>query len=61
MLVDYSDKLKKPKLLEIRASVDANNEYFALAKKQIDEKGSVNYKELLEDFETWLKTYAKRV
>lgn len=57
MLVEYSKK--KPGLLEIGPTVDANNQYFALAKKQIDKKGSVNYKELLKDFENWLKKYAK--
>jgi flagellar protein FlaI len=55
MLVDYSEKTRSNSVIEADFVVDANDQYHRIFDKLREETGYPNTKDVLSDFESWLK------
>ncbi|MBI4406828.1 type II/IV secretion system ATPase subunit [Candidatus Micrarchaeota archaeon] len=45
-------------LLDVGASIESNKEYLRIVEKQTRQHGSVNYREVLADYKSWLDKYS---
>ncbi len=60
MLVDYSEKYNLPQILEANFVVEANDEFHNIFSRLRDEIGYPDNKDVLEEFENWLKLRLKK-
>ncbi len=61
LLVKKAKQFSLPALLELKATIDSNQQYAGIVSRQIEEHGKVNYRELLSSYSSWLQGYCKEL
>ncbi len=60
MLVNYANKLRNYEILEANFNIKANEKFHEIVENKIKEVGYPESKEVLEEFEAWLKKEVKK-
>ena len=59
-LVKYSDKLKRPELLEAEFAIQANDQFHIVSDEVKEKTGKLNSKKIFFEWEDWLKKEVKK-
>ena len=60
-LVEFSDKLKNPDLLEAEFVIQSNDQFHKISEKIREEIGTLDSKRIFFDWNEWLKRHVKRM